>query len=335
MTAPMETSPAAAIHTGSSMANTSISAAGVRKALYREALFAAWLGLWINLGLGVMKLIAGLVGQSFALLADAFNSISDCVTSSAVIFALYLSQKPADPHHPYGYSKAEALAGSHVALLILMSCVLLGWEAVERLFVLHPVPPIWTLGVAAANIVIKESLYWYKIRIARNTGSTALLAHAWDHRNDALCSLAVLIGLSVVMVGGQAWIAADEVASLVVVVAVGVSAASLFRQSLREMLDLQVDGTVIESMRKTVEKVPGVVGIEKFRVRKSGIEQIAELHLELPATLSVFAGHALAHQVKERLMAHHPMLRDVIIHVEPAGHHDHPHEDKSRLGGTD
>lgn len=300
-----------------------------RQLRYRDALFGAWLGLWINLALGIIKLIAGIIGQSFALLADAFNSLSDCVTSSAVIFALNYSQRPANSNHPYGFSKAEALAGSHVALAILISCFLLGWEAIERLTVQHGLPPWWTLAVAAANAVIKESLYWYKLKIAKSTGSTALLAHAWDHRNDALCSVAVLIGLSVVRIGGEAWRSADEVASLVVVCVVGFSAASIFRQSLREMLDLQIDETEVDAMRATVQKVPGVQGIEKFRVRKSGIEQIAELHLRLPAEITVFAGHALAHQVKAELMQQHPMLRDVIIHVEPASEpasHSSPEE---------
>ncbi|MFI4876489.1 MAG: cation diffusion facilitator family transporter, partial [Blastopirellula sp. JB062] len=187
--------------------------------LYRSATRAAWVGLLINLTLGVVKLVGGVVGSSFALISDAINSLGDSLSSIVVIFGLWYAQRPADEEHPYGHTRAEAVAASHVSMLIMISAIFVGWEAIRRFGTEHAIPPSWTMWIAAANIVIKESLYWYKLSISRRTQSLALAASAWDHRSDALCSLAVLIGLAIVRWGGPACIGADEGAALIVVAA--------------------------------------------------------------------------------------------------------------------
>src|SRR5262249_35958287 len=159
--------------------------------VYREASRAALLGLCVNFALGLTKLIGGLMSGSFALLADAVNSLGDVLTSGVVLFALRVAQRPPDEEHPYGHTRAEAIAASNVALLVILSALAVGWEAVRRIGVPHGTPPPWALGIAAANVVIKESLYHYKVRVGRRTGSTLILANAWDHRSDALSALAV------------------------------------------------------------------------------------------------------------------------------------------------
>ena len=186
-----------------------------RSALYGEAIRAAVLGLIANVILGIVKLASGIVGGSFALIADAVNSIGDSLSSVVVVFALIVAQRPADREHPYGHTRAEAIAASNVALLIIISALFIGWEAVRRLSSPHDLPPIWTLWIAGANVIIKESLYRYKVRVGQRTRSSAIVANAWDHRSDAFCSLAVLVGLLIVRVGGPSFIAADEIAALV------------------------------------------------------------------------------------------------------------------------
>ena len=155
---------------------------------YAEVTRAAVLGLVMNLFLGVVKLIGGIVGNSFALIADAVNSIGDVVTTVVVLFALRVAQRPADAEHPYGHTRAEGIAASNVALLVIVSAIIVGWEAIQRINVQHDIPPIWTLWIAGANILIKEGLYQYKVRVGRRTGSSAIIANAWDHRSDALCA---------------------------------------------------------------------------------------------------------------------------------------------------
>ncbi|WDQ17127.1 cation diffusion facilitator family transporter [Rhodopirellula sp. P2] len=284
---------------------------------YREATHAAVLGLAINLLLATVKLIAGLAGNSFALLSDAANSIGDVITSCVVLFAIRVAQKPADAEHPYGHTRIEAVAGSNVAVLIIVSAVWIGWEAIRRFSQPHPIPPMWTLWIAGGNVLVKELLYRYKIRIGRRTGSLAIIAGAWDHRSDAICSLAVLIGLATIRIGGPQYIWADEVASLVVVAAILWTAINLLRQSTHELMDAQADEEVVDDMRIVLLRVQGVLGVEKFRVRKSGLEYFADVHIQVAPNETVAAGHLIGHQAKEQLMEAFPVLRDVLVHLEP------------------
>ena len=287
---------------------------------YREASRAAVVGLVINLALGVVKLVGGFAGDSFALLTNAVNSLGDVFTSVVVLFAFRVAQRPADKEHPYGHTRAEAIAGSNVALLVGVSALLVGWEAIRRLTVEHPLPPTWTLWIAGANIVIKEALYQYKIRVGRRTGSAALIANAWDHRSDAFSALAVLVGLAVVRVAGPRFIWADEVASLVVVAAILCSAGSLFYKSSHELLDMQAEDAVVQSIRQSAAAVPGVRGVEKLWVRRSGLEFLADIHIEVDRQLTVDEGHRIGHVVKDKLLRDFPNLRDVLVHLEPFPH---------------
>ncbi|HEY1067688.1 MAG TPA: cation diffusion facilitator family transporter, partial [Pirellulales bacterium] len=240
--------------------------------LYREAVRAALLGLAVNFVLGVVKLVAGLATGVFALVADAVNSLGDVVTTLVVLYAFYIAQKPPTAEHPYGHSRAEAIAGSNVAVLLFISALGIGWEAIHQMSHVHPAPPLWTLGIAAANAIIKECLYRYKLAVGQRTGSSALVANAWDHRSDALCATAVFVGLGLVWWGGPSFVAADEIAALVVVGAILWSSVGLFRSSAYELMDVQAEDGLVEKIRATAAATPGVANVEKLLVRKSGLE---------------------------------------------------------------
>ncbi|MCO6456212.1 MAG: cation transporter [Pirellulaceae bacterium] len=278
------------------------------------------MGLLVNLSLGVVKLAGGILGGSFALISDAVNSLGDSLTSIVVLAGLWYAQRPPDDEHPYGHTRAEAVAASNVALLIIVSGLLVGWEALNRLLVPHAIPPLWTLAIAAANVVIKEGLYRYKLRVSRRTRSAAILANAWDHRSDALCSLAVLVGLGTVRWAGPDYLWADEAAALVVVVAILWSGARLFRTSTSELLDPQADADLVRKIRERAETVPGVRAVEKLWVRKTGLEYLADIHIQVDAQLSVDEGHRIGHDVKDRLVGEFASLRDVLVHLEPYPH---------------
>ena len=147
-----------------------------------------------------------------------------------------------------------------------------------------------------------------------------MIANAWDHRSDAMCSLAVFVGLAVVRVGGPRWIWADEVAAFVVVAMILWTGAVLFRKSASELMDVQADDELVKQIRESAAAVSGVAGIEKLWVRKSGLEFLADMHIEVDPQMSVAEGHAIGHDVKDRLLNQFPMLRDVLVHLEPAGH---------------
>jgi cation diffusion facilitator family transporter len=294
--------------------------------LYRDASQAAALGLLINLALGVVKLVGGIIGGSFALVSDAVNSLGDALTSIVVLVALRIAQQPPDTEHPYGHTRAEAIAASNVALLIIMSALVVGWEAIRRITVQHGLPPLWTLWIAAGNVIIKESLYRYKLVVGRRTGSSALIANAWDHRSDALCSLAVMVGLAMVRWGGAAWMWADEAAALVVVAAIIWSGTLLFRRSANELMDVQAEEDFVRQVRELAESAADVRGVEKLWVRKSGLEYLADIHIEVDSHLTVAQGHEIGHRVKDLLLHRFAALRDVLVHLEP---YPHTHEQET------
>ena len=293
--------------------------------VYRKVTQAALLGLAVNLALGVVKLVGGIVGNSFALISDAVNSLGDSLASVVVLGALWYAQRPADKEHPYGHTRAEAVAASNVALLIIISALFVGWQAITRLTGQHDLPPVWTLWIAGANVLIKEGLYRYKLRVGQQAKSSAIIANAWDHRSDALCSLAVLVGLGIVRWAGPDYIWADEAAALFVVVAILWSGAKLFRSSTSELLDPQADSELVQRIRKQAADVPGVRAVEKLWVRKTGLEYLVDIHIQVDAMLSVEEGHRIGHVVKDKLIQESARLRDVLVHLEPYPHkHERP-----------
>jgi len=287
------------------------------EAMYRSAVRTAGAGLAINLLLGVVKLVGGIVGNSFALISDAVNSIGDSLGSGVVLFALRVAQKPPDSDHPYGHTRAESVAGLSVAWLIAFSAITVGWEAVTHMFDRHTAPAAWTLWIAAANVAIKEVLYRVNKSIGERIGSQSLVANAWDHRSDALCSLAVVFGIAAVRWGGPRFVWADEVAALVVVAAILWSAFHLLRSNAAELMDQQADEETVDAIRQATLKVPGVSAVEKLRVRRSGMECFADIHVEVDPNMTVERGHKIGHDVKERLINEITALRDVLVHLEP------------------
>jgi cation diffusion facilitator family transporter len=286
--------------------------------VYHRARAAAWAGLVVDALLAAVKLAAGVAGHSIALVADAVNSIGDGLTSAVTLYALGIAQRPPDEEHPYGHSRAEAVAAVSISLVIAMSAIGIAVESVRRVGTIHPVPPVWTLWIAAGNAIVKEAMYRYKRRVAARTGSQALVAGAWDHRSDALCSIAVLAGLALVRYGGQSMIWADEVAAIVVVGFILLVAIRLFRRNASQLLDEQCDAGTVAAIRRIAEATPGVVRVEQIRARRSGIEAFVDIHVEVDCALSVAEGHRIGHDVQDRVVGGITAVSEVLVHVEPA-----------------
>jgi cation diffusion facilitator family transporter len=286
--------------------------------LYRQTRRAALWGIGVSLSLGLAKLVGGLLGHSVALMSDAVHSLGDALTSAAVLGALLWSQRPADPEHPYGHTRAEAVAASNVALLLILSALGIGWEALRTLQEPSPIPESYTLVIAGVSVFLQEGLYRYKKRVGQHTGSSAILATAWDHRLDALGSLAVLAGLALARWGGEAWHAADHLAALAVAAIILWAGTGLFWASLQELMDRQADPKLLRQIRDEAATVPGVIGVEKLLVRKTGLEYLVDIHVEVDPEMSVREGHAVAHAVKDRLLERIVTVKDVLVHIEPA-----------------
>jgi len=288
------------------------------KQLYRSATRAIMLGLAVNAGLGVAKLAAGLLVGSFALLSDAVNSLGDTLTSIVVWFALCYAQRPPDAEHPYGHTRAEAIAASNLALIIILSAFAIGWKTVTNFNApMEQLPPLWALALAGFNVVVKEGLYQYKRRVGERTGSMAVVANAWDHRADALCALVVLIGLAATRWGGHDWAWADKVAALIIVAAILWSATGLFCQSSSELMDLQADEQILDRIRRIAASIPEIRHVETLWVRKSGLEYFVDIHIEVDPQMTVSEGHRIGHLLKDRLLDEIHILRDVLVHLEP------------------
>jgi cation diffusion facilitator family transporter len=288
---------------------------------YRQGRRAAFLAIAINVCLGLVQLLGGYLGHSVALMSESVHSLGDALTSGAVFAALLWAQVPADAEHPYGHTRAEAVAGSNVALVLVLLGLGVLWGSVSTLDELSPVPEWYTLVIACAGIILKEGLYRYEIRVAHRTGSAAVEASAWDHRLDALGSVAVLIGLALAHWGGPAWHAADHVAGFIVGLVIVWTGSRLFWRSLHELLDRQADPETLEVVRREALAIPGVLGVEKLLVRKTGLEFLVDIHVEVNPDLSVRDSHEIGHAVKDRLLQKIVTVKDVLVHIEPAPNH--------------
>ncbi|MDZ4803732.1 MAG: cation diffusion facilitator family transporter [Candidatus Eisenbacteria bacterium] len=289
--------------------------------VYASAERGALLGFVVNILLAAGKLTAGILAGSFVLIADAVNSLGDVLASTVVLGSLRFAQRPPDAGHPYGHTRIEAVAGAMVSMLILVSAGIIAWEAIQRIGRFHDVPPSWTLWVAGTTVVTKEVLYRYNWRLGKETGSQAIRANAWDHRADALSALAVMVGLALVRFGGDSWRSADEIAALVVVVLILTGGVRLLLGSAHELMDAQAEPDFVGRIRRMVLTVPGADGVEKLFVRKSGLEYLVDLHLEVDPAMTVESGHRVSHAVKDHLMAECAEIREVLIHLEPARTH--------------
>jgi cation diffusion facilitator family transporter len=278
---------------------------------------AIW-GIAISLFLGVLKLLGGFLGHSFALLSDSVHSLGDALTSSALLGALMLAQRPPDREHPYGHTRAETAAGSSTALLLVLSALWLGWQSLATINQEFVRPEPYTLAIALFSGILKEALYHYNRRAAKRTGSTALLASAWDHRLDALTSLAVFAGVALATWGGPAYHWADHGAAILVAAVILVVGGRLFWGNLQEMMDRQADPDMLSTVRQEALAVPRVKGVEKLLIRKTGLEYLVDMHLEVDPEMTVLESHAIAHVVKDRVRQRVPLIKDVLIHIEPA-----------------
>lgn len=285
---------------------------------YRESRQAAVWGLVVSLGLGATKLAGGLFGNSLALVSDAAHSLVDAVVSLTLIGALSLAQRPADREHPYGHARVEALAGVAMALVLIGLALGIVWGSLATIGQSHGEPEGYTLAIAAGGAVLQEALYRYAGRVARRTGSRALLATAWDYRLDALGGVVVTVGVAAATWGGPSLRWADHAAALAVAATVLWVGGVLLYDNAQGLMDRQADPEVVDAVRREALAVGGVLGVEKLRVRRAGLEYLVDIHVEVDPDQSVRSGHDIAHAVKDRVIrSAGPVVRDVLVHIEP------------------
>ncbi len=272
----------------------------------------------INLVLALIKISTGVIGNSYALIADGIESTSDIFSSLIVLSGLQFSSKPADQSHPYGHGKAESLAGLAVALFLIGAGILIAIQAIREIRSPHQAPAWFTLPILAIIIVVKEGLYRRMFSIGSDLDSSSLRSDAWHHRSDAITSLAAFVGISIALIGGVGYESADDWAALLAVVIIFANGIRLLRPALDEVMDASVSDDIEQQVISIASSVDGVVAIEKSRIRKSGLGYLMDLHVQVNSDISVKNGHAIGHMVKGRLMESSVPITDVVIHIEPA-----------------
>jgi cation diffusion facilitator family transporter len=275
-------------------------------------------GMIANVAIATAKITAGLLGNSYVLIADGIESALDIAGSVVIWGGLKFAARPPDKTHPYGHGKAEPLAAGIVAVGVIVAAIGLAVQSVREILTPHHGPAPFTLIVLVVVIAVKELLYRVVIRVGKDVESMAVRTDAWHHRADALTSIAAFIGISIALIGGEKWYSADDWAALFACAVIGFNGWHLLFPALHEILDTAPRGEIVTNIERAAGSVPGVVLVEKCLVRKMGISFYVDLHVGVDGSMSVRAGHGIAHQVKDAIKQIDARIADVLVHVEPA-----------------
>lgn len=272
----------------------------------------------VDLILAVIKISAGIVGSSYALVADGVESTVDVISSTIVWGGLRISMRPPDRCHPYGHGKAESVAAVLVSLFILAAAVLIAVQSIREILTPGHAPAWYTLLVLVGVITTKETMYRLLSRAGESLGSSSLRSGGWHHRSDALTSLAAFIGISIALIGGEGYETADDWAALVACGIILYNGVRLLRPAVDEVMDAAAPEVVEKEVRAIAEAVEGVVAVEKCRIRKSGLGLLMDIHAVVDGDITVRRGHEIGHIVKNHLCNSHLKIVDVVVHIEPS-----------------
>lgn len=283
----------------------------------KKSLRTTLLGIFINALLALGKATAGILGNSYALVADAIESTSDIFSSIVVYSGITIAGKPRDEKHPYGYGKAEPLAAIIVSLALIIAGIFISINSVKEIVTPHHAPEPFTLIVLVLVVVVKEGLFRYVFTVGEEVASIAVKTDAWHHRSDAITSAAAFIGIAVALIGGAGWESADDYAALLASGIILFNAYNLLIPALREIMDAAPSTELIDEIRRVSLSVQGVVATDKCHIRKMGFHYYVDLHIVVAGAISVREGHLIGHNVKDALLGADKNIADVLVHIEP------------------
>lgn len=298
------------------------------KAREKEIFKVTIVGGIVNVILVVFKFVAGFLGHSSAMIADAFHSLSDFVSDIVVLAFVRVSGKPEDTDHAYGHGKYETLASLIVGVLLVGVGVLLAIDSIKACIDFWqggtlPQPNWWALSAAIISILLKESLYHYTMRAAKKVDSTALAANAWHHRSDSLTSIAALIGIGGAMLLGPKWAVLDPLAAAIVSIFIVKASFSLMKPAVDELLEKSLPQSEIEEIEKIVSSTPGVIRFHHLRTRRVGPGRAIEMHIKMQPDMTLHDAHEIASELEDRLRKHFGNSPTHLgIHMEPENNND-------------
>ena len=276
----------------------------------------------VNVVLLLFKFVAGIVGHSAAMVADAVHSLSDFVTDVIVLVFVHISGKPKDKSHDYGHGKFETLAMTVIGLALLVVAVGIVYSGMTKIIDWAngtdlEAPGMLALWAALLSIILKEGVYRYSMVKARELNSQAVEANAWHHRSDALSSLGTAIGIGGAIFLGKRWTVLDPIASVVVGMFIVKVAIDLLRRGIGDLMEQSLPDAVEEEMLQMVGAIPGVVEPHNLRTRRIGNHYAIELHIRMDGDISLRESHDKASEVEDMLRNRYGEDTHVAVHVEP------------------
>lgn len=302
------------------MAEVSKIKTGVQEALARatgRGVRATAFGILASTVLAVVKIVSGVVGHSYALIADGIESMLDIMSSVVVWSSLKIAAQPANEQFPYGYGKAEPLGAMAVATALLGAAVGIVIQSVREILHPHHAPAPFTLVVLVGVVIAKEIMFRILIRVGESIGSRAVQTDAWHHRSDSLTSIAAFLGISIALMAGEGFESADDWAAVFAAGVIAFNGVRLFRSAWREILDVSPPEEIVNRVRRIAAAVDSVAQIDKCRVRRSGLSLFVDIHVMVDGDLTVRTGHDIAHEVKDALLSSGLGIMDAAIHIEP------------------
>jgi cation diffusion facilitator family transporter len=279
---------------------------------------SAQAGLLVNACLAVIKIITGVLGNSYALVADGIESTADIISSTIVWRGLRIAARDPDSDYPFGYGKAETLAAATVALMLIGAAIAISIEAVREIVTPHHTPAPFTLAVLVVVVLVKEVLFRKVYAVGTEVGSDAVRADAWHHRSDAITSGAAFIGISVAIGGGEGWESADDWAALVAAAVIAWNGKRLLRPAVAGLMDRSAEPEIRARILDIASAVDDVRAVEKVIVRRAGTDYFADLHVHADPGMSLRDAHVVSGKVKSAIRAQLPNVRGVLVHMEPS-----------------
>ena len=287
---------------------------GNREATIRKV---TWVGLLANLLLAGFKFLAGSIGSSQALVADAVHSLTDLTTDIAVIAGSHYWSRPPDESHPYGHRRLETLVTVFIGVILAAAGVGVGWKAISTLHMKHASTPGWIAVLAALiSIICKESIYRWTAKIGRKVKSSALAANAWHHRADAISSVPVLIAVAGARIF-PSWSFLDRLGAAVVSILILYSSIKIIWPGLSELIDAGAPTEMRKRIRSCALKSKGVLQVHDIRTRYVSSSIQVDLHIVVDGAITVSEGHDIADTVKQCIITEIQEVLDVIVHVDP------------------
>ena len=272
-----------------------------------------------NVVLSVIKLLAGIIAHSSAMISDAVHSASDVFSTFVVIIGIKLASKKPDKEHPYGHERMECVAAIVLAMVLFITGLGIGLEAVKN--IIHgnygdlQVPGVLALIAAIVSIVSKEAMYWYTRHYAKKIDSSALMADAWHHRSDAFSSIGALIGIGASRLGYPVM---DSIASLVIFVFIVKAAFDIFKDAIDKMVDHSCDEEIEKQIYECVMKNEDVLGIDLLQTRVFGNKIYVDVEIQADASYTLQKAHDIAEAVHDDIEESFPKVKHIMVHVNPA-----------------